>query len=239
MRITVRATDDARMPDTDSTSTRASLHRHTVGEHLRKIAQRHPDRAALVAGDQEYHATYAELFEQTDLAARGLMATGVAQGDRVAIWAPDRYERVVLGLAAARAGANLVEIDPACDAAELGDALGATGVRLLAMSRGFRSADHEALLQQVRDQCPQLRCVLMLDGEWHAFLEEGTHVSECELAARESSVSPDDQICMRPVAVTHRELLAGPDHATRALGIGALAVILQGACVVVANRAPA
>jgi acyl-CoA synthetase (AMP-forming)/AMP-acid ligase II len=239
VRITVRAADHARMPDTDPSSTRASRHQQTVSEHLRKLAQRQPDRTALVAGDQEYRATYAELFEQTDLAARGLMATGVAQGDRVAIWAPDRYERVVLGLAAARAGAILVAIDPACDAAELGDALGATRVRLLAMSRGFRGADHEALLQQVRDQCPQLRCVLMLDGEWHAFLEEGMHVSEFELAAREASVSPDDRVCMRPVAVTHRELLAGPDHATRALGVGALAVILRGACVVVANRAPA
>ncbi len=239
MRITVPAADDARMPDTDSTSTRASLDQQTVGEHLRKIAQRHPDRAALVAGDQEYHATYAELLEQTDLAARGLMATGVARGDRVAIWAPDRYERVVLGLAAARAGAILVAIDPACHAAELGDELGATRARLVAMSRGFRGADHEALLAQVRHRCPQLRCVLMLDSEWHAFLEEGTHVSECELAAREASVSPDDRVCIRPVAVTHRELLAGPDHAARPLGVGALAVILRGACVVVANRAPA
>lgn len=239
MRITVRAADHARMPDTDSTSTRASLHHQTVGEHLRKLAQHHPDRAALVARDQEYRATYAELVEQTDLAARGLMATGVARGDRVAIWAADRYERVLLGLAAARAGAILVAIDPVCDAAELGDALGATGARLLAMSRGCRGADHEALLQRVRHRCPQLRCVLMLDGEWHAFLEEGMHVSEYELVAREASVSPDDQVCMRPVAVTHRELLAGPGHATLTLGVGALAVILSGACVVVANRAPA
>ena len=95
----------------------------------------------------------------------------------------------MLGLAAARAGAILVAIDPACDAAgELGQALGATRARLVAMSRGFRGADHEALLADLRPVPAQLRCAVMLDGEWQPFLEEGTHVSELELAAREASV---------------------------------------------------
>ncbi len=236
MRIGVRAADHAPMAHSDSSSTRTPVDQQTVGGHLRMIAQLDPDREALVARDQEYRATYAELLEQTGLAARGLMATGVAHGDRVAIWAPDRYEWLVLGLGAARAGAILVAIDPACDAAELGEALAATGARLVAMSRWFRDADHEALLAQVRDRCPQLRCVVMLDGEWHAFLEEGTHVSECDLALREASVGADDPVCVRPAAMTHRDLLAGSDRAARAPGLGALATISRGACVVVPNR---
>ena len=195
------------MAHTDSTSTGgAALHQQTVGGHLRMLAQLDPDREALVAGDQEYRATYSELLEQTGLAARGLMATGVAHGDRVAIWAPERYEWVVLGLGAARAGAVLVAIDPACDAAELGEALEATGSRLVALSRWFRGADHEALLAQVRDRCPQLRSVLVLDGEWHAFLEEGTHVSECDLG-RSRGIGGRRRPGVRP---------AGRDHAPRA-----------------------
>ena len=236
MRIAVPAADHAHMPHTDSTSTRASLHHQTVGGHLRTIAQLDPDREALVAPDQEYRATYSELLEQTGLAARGLMATGVAYGDRVAIWAADRYEWVVLGLGAARAGGILVAIDPACGAEELREALRATRARLVAMSRSFPGADHEALLAQVRDRSPQLRCVLMLDGEWHAFLEEGTHISECDLAVREASVAADDLVCVRPVAMTHRELLAGSDRGARAPGLGALDVISRGACVAVPNR---
>ena len=237
MRIDARAAHHAPMAHTDSTSTGgAALHQQTVGGHLRMLAQLDPDREALLAGDQEYSATYSELLEQTGLAARGLMATGVAHGDRVAIWAPERYEWVVLGLGAARAGAVLVAIDPACDAAELGEALEATGSRLVALSRWFCCTDHEALLAQVRDRCPQLRSVLVLDGEWHAFLEEGTHVSECELAAREASVAADDPVCVRPVAITHRELLAGTDRGAAGPGVGALDAISHGACVVVPNR---
>ena len=76
----------------------------------------------------------------------------------------------------------------------------------------------------------------MLDGEWHAFLEEGTHVSECDLALREASVAADDPVCVRPAAMTHRDLLAGSDRAARAPGLGALATISRGARVVVPNR---
>ena len=224
------------MPDIDSISTRAPLHQRTVGGRLRAIARLDPDRAALVAGDQEYSATFADLLEQTGLAARGLMATGVERGDRVAIWASERYESTVLGLAAARTGAILVAIDPECDAAELGDGLAATGARLLAMSRGSRAVDRGELLEQARGRCPWLRSVVMLDGEWHAFLEEGAHVSACELAAREALVGLGDDVCAWPVALTHRELLAGGDNVAPAPGLGALNVILRGARVFLPNR---
>jgi fatty-acyl-CoA synthase len=226
------------MPATDSMTTGTPPEQRTIGGHLRTIAQLDPDREALIAPEQEYRASYGELFEQTGLAARGLIAAGVGRGDRVAIWASDRYESIVLGLAAARTGASVVAIDPGCDAGELGDALGASAARLLAMSRGCLGADHGELLGQVRERCPQLGCVVTLDGEWHAFLEEGAHVSECELVAREASLTPGDEVCFRPVALTHAELLAGVERAVRAPMLGALTVILRGACVSVPSHAP-
>ena len=47
------------------------------------------------------------------VAARGLLALGVARGDRVGVWSPNRFEWVVLQYATARIGAILVNINPA------------------------------------------------------------------------------------------------------------------------------
>src|SRR5215472_3488660 len=67
----------------------------TIGENLRRTVERHGDREALVVRSQGYRATYRELWEQSGLAARGLMARGVGRGDRVGIWSPNRFEWVV------------------------------------------------------------------------------------------------------------------------------------------------
>src|SRR4051794_38565362 len=91
----------------------------TIGENLRRIVERYGDDDALIVRSQGYRASYAELWAQTSRAARGLMAHGVQAGDRVGIWAPNRYEWVVIQYATARMGAILVNINPAYKSTEL------------------------------------------------------------------------------------------------------------------------
>ena len=71
-------------------------------------------------------------------AARGLLALGVAPGDRVGVWSPNRYEWVVVQYATARVGAILVNVNPAYQAAELEYALRQSGAGVLFHARGFR-----------------------------------------------------------------------------------------------------
>src|SRR6516165_10349841 len=85
----------------------------TIGANLRRTAERAPDSEALVVRHQGYRATYRELWDQVGRAARGLLSRGVRKGDRVGIWAPNRYEWVVIQYATARIGATLVNINPA------------------------------------------------------------------------------------------------------------------------------
>src|SRR5436309_6336726 len=118
----------------------------TIGETLRQTAGRVPDADALVARAQGFRATYRELWELTGRAARGLMARGVAAGDRVGIWSPNRAEWVVAQFAAARIGAVLVNVNPAYRAAELEFALTRSGVSVLLLARGFRDADYRRTL---------------------------------------------------------------------------------------------
>src|SRR3954468_13566683 len=149
----------------------------TIGESLRRTVERFPDREALVVPRQDYRATYNELWRQVDRAARALLARGVAKGDRVGIWAPNRYEWVVTQLATARVGAILVTINPAYQAAELEYVLAKAGVSLLVLAQGLREADYVAILEEVR---PPGLAAVVLDRDWDAFLADGELVGEAE-----------------------------------------------------------
>jgi acyl-CoA synthetase (AMP-forming)/AMP-acid ligase II len=85
----------------------------TIPQVLKETARRYPDHDALAFPRLGLHTSYREFAEQVDLAARGLVALGIKQGDHVAIWATNVPEWVVLQFATARIGAVLVNINPA------------------------------------------------------------------------------------------------------------------------------
>ena len=166
----------------------------TIGENLRRTVERHPDRDALVVPSQEFRASYRELWDLTTRLARALLVRGISRGDRVGIWAPNRYEWVVIQYATARIGAVLVNVNPAYRAHELEYTLNQSGLRLLLYAGRFRATDYTAMVDGVRDRCPALTETVVLDGEWDALLEEASGVDEAALAEREASLSFDDPI---------------------------------------------
>jgi fatty-acyl-CoA synthase len=171
-----------------------SLLGETIGENLRRTVQRVPNAEALVVRHQDYRATYAELWDQTTRAARGLLARGVNKGDRVGIWSPNRAEWVVLQYATARIGAILVNINPAYKTAELSYALQQSGTSLLVLAKAFRTSDYVGMLQEVRGGCPELRQSLVIDDEWQSLLDAADRVSLDDLAAIENGLQFDEPI---------------------------------------------
>jgi fatty-acyl-CoA synthase len=166
----------------------------TIGENLRGTVEQFGDCEALVVPHQGYRATYAELWEQTTRAARGLLARGVRKGDRVGIWAPNRSEWVVLQYATARIGAILVNINPAYKTAELAYVLQQSGASMLLLARAFRTSDYVGMLAQVRDRCPDLQQSIVLDDEWDALLANARSTPLADLAALEGSLQFDEAI---------------------------------------------
>jgi fatty-acyl-CoA synthase len=166
----------------------------TIGENLRRSAERHGDVEALVSRHQGYRATYGEFWELTGRVARGLMARGVAKGDRVGIWSPNRYEWTAIQYGSARMGAILVNINPAYRTAELEYALNHAGVSFLILAQAFRSADYAGMLTEVKGRCPELREALVLESGWDALLRDAEQVSEDELAGREAELQFDEPI---------------------------------------------
>src|SRR5258706_15835798 len=109
----------------------------TIGSQLRTTAEKFADREALVVRSQQKRLTWAELYAETERVARGLLALGVARGERVGIWSPNRYEWVIAQFASARVGAILVNINPAYKTAELEYSLRQSGTSLLLLALGF------------------------------------------------------------------------------------------------------
>ena len=166
----------------------------TIGANLRRTVERHPDRDAVIVRSQDFRATYTELWELTTALGRALLGRGVAKGDRIGIWAPNRFEWIVTQYATARIGAVLVNVNPAYKARELEYALNQSGLRMLLHARRFRDTDYAALLAGVRGRCPALEHVVDLDGDWDALLDEHAAVDTAALAEREASLAFDDPI---------------------------------------------
>jgi fatty-acyl-CoA synthase len=166
----------------------------TIGENLRRIVERYGEHDALIVRAQAYRATYRQLWEQTARAARGLMARDVRQGDRVGIWAPNRFEWVIIQYATARIGAILVNINPAYKSTELEYVLNQSGVSLLLLARAFRQSDYAGMVTDVRERCSSLRETIVLEDGWDRLLADGDGVSEQALAEREAALQFDDPI---------------------------------------------
>ena len=172
----------------------APLLGQTIGDNLRATVERFPERDALIVCDQGFRASYRQLWDLTTRLASSLLARGVARGDRVGIWAPNRYEWVVTQYATARIGAILVNVNPAYRAHELEYALRQSGIRLLLHARRFRSADYTAIVDSVRAECPALTETVVLDDAWDALLAESVAVEDAALVEREASLRFDDPI---------------------------------------------
>ena len=118
----------------------------TIGAALDRAAARFGDRDALISCHQNLRYTYADLLREVNRAARALLALGVERGDRVGIWSANAAEWLIVQYAAAKAGAILVNINPAYRLRELEYALNQSGVSVLVTARRFRKTDYVEML---------------------------------------------------------------------------------------------
>jgi fatty-acyl-CoA synthase len=162
----------------------------TVGDLLRAAVAEAPERTALVAGGPDPATrrrwTYAELLAEAEQVARALLAR-FAPGERVAVWAPNIPEWVILELGAGLAGLVLVTVNPAYRPAELAYVLRQSGAAGLFYVTEFRGNPMAASLAQVRPDLDQLREVVPFDA-WADFVASGPAHAGLPV------VAPDDPV---------------------------------------------
>ena len=143
----------------------------TVGSILRAAAAQAPDSTAMVAGVPDPAARrrwpYAQFLAEAEQAARAL-TTRFAPGERVAVWAPNLPEWVILEYGAALAGVVLVTVNPAFRPAELAFVLNQSGAAGIFLVPEFRSPMAQ-FLDEVRPDVPALREVVYFT-DWADFL---------------------------------------------------------------------
>ncbi len=159
----------------------------TVGGLLRQIAAEAPAQTALTEGTGAADArrwTFEELLADAEAAARGLLAR-FTPGERVAVWAPNLPEWVVLEFATALAGLTLVTANPAFRAPELAYVLERSSASGLIVADSFRGHPMAAIAAEVVPTVATVREVLAIE-DWSALVGAG------DATAALPEVSPDD-----------------------------------------------
>jgi fatty-acyl-CoA synthase len=173
----------------------AALLDETIGANLERAVRSYADSDALVSCAQGRRYTYAQLGEAVDELARGLLAAGIAKGDRVGIWSPNCAEWVLVQYATARIGVILVNINPAYRTSELEFALAQSGCRMVIAAQSFKTSDYRAMLAEVRPRLAALEQVVFLDSEdWDRLLDGAAAISPDELQTRSAELAPQDPI---------------------------------------------
>ncbi|KYH45007.1 AMP-binding protein [Branchiibius sp. NY16-3462-2] len=167
----------------------------TIGDALDQTARTYADHEALVECATDRRWTWAQLQEQVDEAARGLLAAGIQPGDRVGIWAPNCAEWTIIQFATAKVGAILVTINPAYRTHELAFVLAQAGIRMVVATPNFKTSDYAAMIEQVRPDCPALEQVVLIGTEsWDALLAGASERSADDLATVQRALSNTDPI---------------------------------------------
>jgi fatty-acyl-CoA synthase len=122
----------------------------TIGDLLQRTADRYPDRPAVVSRHQDRRLTWAELSAEADRVARGLWSLGIRRGDRVGLWSTNCAEWIILHMGCARAGAALVNVNPAYRSHELQFTLTRSRMKALFLWHKDKRADYEEILGRAR-----------------------------------------------------------------------------------------
>src|SRR5688572_19815981 len=137
----------------------------TIGKLLSQLAESLPGHEALVYADRDLRWTFRALEQEARLIARGLIASGVERGDRVAVWATNVPEWIVLQFALAKIGAILVTVNTSLRAREIEYLLRQSQTSTLFTIAGFKGVDYMAELREagahgverlffIGDNCP-------------------------------------------------------------------------------------
>ena len=132
--------------------------------------------------------TWKEFGAQVAGVAKGLIASGVEPGDRVALQAKTRYEWTVFDYAIWTAGAAVVPIYETSSPDQVAWILSDSGATAVVVE----SDQHASAVESVRGQTPDLSSVFVIDDDAiGALTRAGKDVPDSELEARRATLKAD------------------------------------------------
>ena len=141
------------------------------------------------AGDRWLDVTCSEFLTQVNGVAKGLMAAGIGQGDRVALMSKTRYEWTLVDFAIWTAGAVTVPIYETSSAEQVQWILSDSS----AVACIVESPDHLAVVNEVRGTLGDLDDVWTIEaGAVDDLTASGRTVPDGDLEARRTAAVPGD-----------------------------------------------
>lgn len=141
----------------------------TIPGAAKAAAERWPDVPGLIVGERAW--TFAEVWADARAAASAMLASGIRNGDRIAIWAPNTREWILAALGAQAVGATIVPMNTRFKGAEAGEILRRARVKILFAPGDFLGTDYAALI--AGEDLPDLQEVVRLDQAWDSFIARG------------------------------------------------------------------
>jgi len=164
---------------------------------VRSAAAEHPRLEAVVDGD--VRLSYPALLAQVRQFAGAVVASGLAPGERVGIWAHNGVEWIVAALGLWHAGCVLVPVNTRFKGREAADILGRSNVRLLVTVTDFLDTDYVELLRGAGADLPALDTIVVAAGtvpdgteSWSSFVARATMQTVTEADRRATALGADD-----------------------------------------------
>jgi fatty-acyl-CoA synthase len=179
--------------------------RQTIGSLPERAARRWGAREALCFQGRRF--TFADLSARVDRAARGLMASGIRPGDKVALWMVNRPEWMEAAFAVIKVGAVLVPINTRLRTDDVAYIVDQSDSTTLILSERSGPVDYLAMVRElcppgraaVATRLPKLRRIVLLSDErrpetlgWGDLLDSGAGVDARALVSRAGAVDPED-----------------------------------------------
>ena len=186
-----------------------------------------PDRVifATPAGENWNDVTAAQFREQVISLAKGLAASGVQPGDRIAFMCKTSFQWTLVDFALHYAGAVMVPVYETSSALQMHWILEDSGARAIITE----NADHAARLAEVRGDLPGIELAWRMDeGALDAFVAAGAEVADEEIERRRTLARAADTATLiytsgstgRPkgVVLTHANFVDLSRNAAAGLG---------------------
>ena len=166
----------------------------TIYRLLADTAARFPGRPAVVFREQDIRWTWGQFLAEVDALASGLAGLGLAKGDRVGIWSPNRAEWLVTQFATARMGMILVNINPSYRLSELTYALQVSGCRAIVSAERLKTSAYLEMLQKVRPDLPAMEFIVRMgDEKTPGMLNYADVVAQGRAAPRAEPATASDE----------------------------------------------
>lgn len=130
----------------------APLREDTLGQMLRAIVEKYPNREAVVDVYADKTYTYEQFYNTVLRLASAFIRHGYRKGDRIGIWSTNRWEWLVVQWACHHLGLILVNINPAYRQSELNYVLAKVGVKMIFAAPRFKDSDYRTMLNEARKQ---------------------------------------------------------------------------------------